>query len=377
MKKEIIDILTCPVTGGNLRLSTDDELKTLNIKIEKKELVYSDGSTILTQIEFALASEEGKYYYIVIDEVIMLRKDKAIQIERISKNVDLRSEKRDVENFYDNVGWKLFDDDHFVDAEKFEDLRPVAFEYFTECNNRVKKYIQPKGKYILDAGSGPIQYDGYLVYSEDYEYRICVDLSFESLKEAKKKLGSKGIYILGDITNLPLKDNVLDAAIALNAIYHIPMDEQSKALDEINRALKPGKTAAIVYTWGDKYSLFMNLALIYIKIWMAFQKIGRILKKILIKTKLLTKKSTEGEDPVLYFHAFPYGYFKNADWDFKLDIFVWRSISVPFSKIYIHPWLGGKRLLKCIYNWEDKHPKTAGKYGQYPLFVMTKPINKK
>lgn len=377
MKKEIIDILKCPVTGSNLRLSTDEELKELNLKIEKKELLHSDGKIVTKQIEYALVSQDEKYYYLIIDEVIMLRKDKSIQMDHKFKNVDLRSEKRDVENFYDNVGWKLFDDEHFVDAEKFEDLRPVAFEYFTECNNRVKKYIQQKGKFILDAGSGPIQYDGYLVYSEDYDYRICVDLSFESLKEAKKKLGSKGIYILGDITNLPLKDNVLDSAIALNAIYHIPMDEQSKALNEINRALKPGKTAAIVYTWGDKYSLFMNLALIYIKIWMAFQKIGRILKKILIKIKLISEKSREGEDPVLYFHAFPYGYFKNTNWNFKLDIFVWRSISVPFSKIYIHPWLCGKRLLKCIYNWEDKHPKTAGKYGQYPLFVMTKPINKK
>jgi len=373
MKKEIIDILRCPVTGGNILIATDDELIVLNNKIEKKELNFSDGTIIPNKIDLALVSEDKTNYYLVVDEVIMLRNDKAIQINNKSKYTDLRSEKRDVENFYDNVGWKLFDDEYFVDAEKFEDLRPVAFEYFTECNNRVKRYIQQKGKFILDAGSGPIQYDGYLVYSEDYDYRICVDLSFESLIEAKKKLGSKGVYILGDITNLPLKDNVLDAAIALNAIYHIPMDEQATALNEINRALKPEKTAAIVYTWGDKYSLFMNLALIYIKVWMAVQKIGRILKKILIKTRILSEKTSEGEDPVLYFHAFPYGYFKNTNWDFKLDIFVWRSISVPFSKIYVHPFLGGKKLLKCIYNWEDKHPKTAGKYGQYPLLIMTKP----
>lgn len=162
MKKEIIDILKCPVTGSNLRLSTDEELKELNLKIEKKELLHSDGKIVTKQIEYALVSQDEKYYYLIIDEVIMLRKDKSIQMDHKFKNVDLRSEKRDVENFYDNVGWKLFDDEHFVDAEKFEDLRPVAFEYFTECNNRVKKYIQQKGKFILDAGSGPIQYDVYL-----------------------------------------------------------------------------------------------------------------------------------------------------------------------------------------------------------------------
>jgi len=372
MNKEVVEILKCPISGTDLHLANQSDLESFNKRITEGSLFFADGSKVNSVAEEALISSTGNYYYIITEGIIWLRKDKAIIIGTEAEKLNLRSEKRDVEDFYDNIGWKLFDDKHFVDAEKFEDLRPVAYDYFTDCNNRVKRYISQSGKFILDAGSGPIQYDGYLVYSEDFDYRICVDLSFESLKEAKKKLGDKGVYILGDITNLPVKDNVLDAAIALNAIYHIPMDEQTNALNEINRSLKPGKTAAIVYTWGDKYSLFMNLGLFYIKLWMVVQKISRILKKILIKIKLFPKPA-EGSEPVLYFHAFPYGHFKNSNWDFKLDIFVWRSISVPFSKIYVHPWLGGKKLLMSIFNWEDKHPETAGKYGQYPLFVMTKP----
>jgi ubiquinone/menaquinone biosynthesis C-methylase UbiE/uncharacterized protein YbaR (Trm112 family) len=377
MKKEIVDILKCPITGSNLHLLNKDELEKVNEKVKNKTLNYLNGTVVVKPFEIALSNENNKFIYAVVDDIIILRKDKAIAANNSIENIDLRSEKRDVENFYDNIGWKHFDDEHFVDAEKFEDLRPLAFDYFTNCNNRVKKYIKQQGKFILDAGSGPIQYDGYLVYSEDYEYRICVDLSIASLIEAKNKLGNKGIYILGDITNLPLKDNVLDAAIALNAIYHIPMDEQAKALNEINRALKPGNTAAIVYTWGDKHSLFMNIGLIYIKVWMAFQKIGRLLKKVLEKLKIISRKPTDANNPVLYFHAFPYSYFKNTNWDFKLDIFVWRSISVPFSKIYMHKFLGGKKLLKAIYNWENKHPETAGRFGQYPLLVITKHTSNK
>ncbi len=372
MKEEIIKILKCPISGGDLVLASKHDLDLLNKKVKNGELEFTGGDKVLEEIQSALFSKEADCYYPIIQDVIVLRKDKAMIHDRKSEHIDLRSEKRDVENFYDNIGWKQVDDEHFADAKIFEDLRPVALDYFTGCNNRVKRYIQPKGKFILDAGSGPIQYDGYMVYSEDYDYRICVDLSIESLKQAKSKLGDKGICIMGDITNLPLKDNVLDAAIALNAIYHIPMDEQSKALNEINRALKPGHTAAVVYTWGDKYSLFMNIALIYIKVWMAFQKIGRIFLAMLKKLKLIPVKTDNSADPVLYFHAFPYGHFNNTDWDFKLDIFVWRSISVPFSKIYIHPFLGGKKILQSIFKWEDRHPETAGKYGQYPLFVITK-----
>lgn len=374
MKSEIVEILKCPISNGKLELVDSSVIEKLNEKIAAGTLEFADGDKVKETLKTVLISKDANCYYPVIEDVIILRNDKAIVLDAKNQHFDLRSEKRDVENFYDNIGWKLFDDTHFVDAEKFEDLRPVAIDYFNNCNNRVKRYIKQSGKFILDAGSGPIQYDGYLVYSEDYEYRICVDLSFESLKQAKKKLGNKGIYILGDITKLPLQDNVLDAAIALNAIYHIPKDEQATALNEINRALKPGHTAAVVYTWGDKYSLFMNLALIYIKVWMAIQKIGRIFKLILEKLKILPAKKIISENPVLYFHAFPYGHFNNTNWDFKLDIYVWRSISVPFSKIYIHPFLGGKKILKMIYNWEDKHPTTAGKYGQYPLFIMTKKI---
>jgi len=375
MKSEIVEILKCPISNGRLELADLSVVENLNHKVADGTLEFADGHKVEEALNTVLFSKKANCYYPIIQDVIILRNDKAIVMDAKTQHYDLRSEKRDVENFYDNIGWKLHDDTHFVDAEKFEDLRPVAINYFNNCNNRVKRYIKQSGKFILDAGSGPIQYDGYLVYSEDFEYRICIDLSFESLKQAKRKLGDKGICILGDITKLPLQDNVLDAAIALNAIYHIPKDEQSIALNEINRALKPECTAAVVYTWGDKYSLFMNLALIYIKVWMAIQKIGRILMSILTKIKLLPSKNNSSEEPVLYFHAFPYGHFKNTKWDFKLDIFVWRSISVPFSKIYIHPFLGGKKILKMIYNWEDKHPVTAGKYGQYPLFILTKKLN--
>ena len=107
----------------------------------------------------------------------------------------------------------------------------------------------------------------------------------------------------------------------------------------------------------------MNVALFYIKIFQGFQKMYRILK-----SKLLPNQGNPG----LYFHAWPPSYFKQSKWEAKIDILVWRSISVPFSKIYAQPFLGGKRLLKIIYNWEERNPTTAGKFGQYPMLVVTK-----
>ena len=51
------------------------------------------------------------------------------------------------------------------------------------------------GRFLLDAGSGPVQYDEYLTYSQDYRYRVCMDLSVVALQEARKRLGEKGIYV--------------------------------------------------------------------------------------------------------------------------------------------------------------------------------------
>lgn len=61
-------------------------------------------------------------------------------------------------------------------------------------------------------------------------------------------LGDKGIYILGDVTNLPLVDGCMDSIVSLHTLYHVPADEQSEVLAEIYRLLKPRGTAVIVYS---------------------------------------------------------------------------------------------------------------------------------
>lgn len=62
----------------------------------------------------------------------------------------------------------------------------------------------------------------------------------QALREGQKRLATdKGIFILGDLTNLPIADGVIDDAVSLHTIYHIPADLQATAVDEIVRVLKP------------------------------------------------------------------------------------------------------------------------------------------
>ena len=235
-------------------------------------------------------------------------------------------------------------------------------------------YLNNQGRYLLDAGSGPIQYPEYLTYSEGYDVRICVDISFLALKEAQKKLGDKGLYILGDITNVPLQDNTVDGAVAMHVIYHVPKDEQCSAFRELNRVLKPGSSAVVVYSWPKSQMLEWLLLPRRIK-----KSIRHWTRKSKSQVKnILRRENREkaiGADSVPetpYHFSHNLAYFRNSLKDMQFDIMVWRSVNVPFLRMYIHPHLFGAGILRWIYRKEEGNPALYGRIGQYPLFVIRK-----
>ncbi|MEI8132534.1 MAG: hypothetical protein WCG34_08875, partial [Leptolinea sp.] len=94
--------------------------------------------------------------------------------------MDNQDVKQQVRAFYDQVGWKTVGEGVYQNA-RYEDLRPVSREYIHRCHMRVKRYLQPSGDLLLDAGSGPVQYPEYLIYSEKYNHRVCLDISILAL----------------------------------------------------------------------------------------------------------------------------------------------------------------------------------------------------
>jgi len=371
-------ILRCPITKQELRLLELQEVESLNDRIANGELRHTDGTPVKVSLEAGFISRDGRFVYPVLDGIILLLENLAIPVTRQKDGaqVALRAEKKVLQDFYDSIGWQKAGQEttSFVDALKWEDLRPVASEYIHDCHLRVNRYIKKQGRYLLDAGSGPIQYPEYLSYSDGYAFRICVDISFLALKEAQKKLGNKGIYILGDITNIPLQDNTVDGAVSLHVIYHVPKDEQLAAFRELHRVLIPGSSAAIVYSWPNsqmlKWLLFPRRIKRNILRWI--QKLKSLVKKILRweNRKKTTAPVSVPETPYHYTHE--QAYFENNLKGIKFEIVVWRSIGVPFMRMYIHPHLFGAAILRGIYRKEEGNPALYGRIGQYPLFVIQK-----
>jgi ubiquinone/menaquinone biosynthesis C-methylase UbiE len=282
------------------------------------------------------------------------------------------AEKQLVKNYYDLHGWKKERGSIFTDAARFEDLRPVVNDYRMKCHLRVNRHLIKNGKFILDIASGPVQYPEYLSYSEGYQYRICGDISFTAIQEAKKVVGEKGLYVQCDVTRLPFASHVLDGLVSLHTIYHVPANEQKKALEELYRVLAFDKQAVVVYSFA-RFSILLKILMLPFNTYKLTRKLGgNLLRALKLKPALPVNKGIEGHGK-LYFHPHNYRWFKEQikpQMDFQL--YSWRSVTVSFTRSSIRPKLGGRFFLSLLYRLEDRFPRWFGKNGAYPMIVIKK-----
>jgi len=281
--------------------------------------------------------------------------------------------KNEVRHFYDEIGWKL-ESDGFYQNARYEDLRPVSADYIHRCHLRLVPYFQDGGKYFLDAGSGPIQYREYLAYSEKFEFRVCLDISITALKEARKRIGDHGLFVVGDVANLPFSSEVFAGAVSLHTLHHLPLEDQKKAWSEINRVLLPGRKAVVVNGWTESAMM---------KHWqkrvLRAEKIGHRIARI--RGKENGKARQEKSEKAMETPTGTYIQKLDANWirselpavigRSKIEIRCWRSVNVRWLRALIHnPY--GKAALRHLFALEEKKPEYYGEYGQYPMIILTK-----
>ncbi|MCK9246970.1 MAG: class I SAM-dependent methyltransferase [Anaerolineaceae bacterium] len=285
------------------------------------------------------------------------------------------SVKHEIGQFYDEIGWQLEAEGVYQNA-RYEDLRPVSAEYIHKCHMRVKRYLAPSGKYLLDGGSGPVQYDEYLTYSEGYQYRVCMDLSLVALVEARKRLGEKGIYINADIANLPFRSDVFDGIVSLHTIHHVPIEEKVGVYQGLHRCLKPGRTMVTVDGWSEvplaKPMQFLMRVANRLRRWTG--KEAAAMPDGFSASQANMQEKKPDQEPVgtfvlktsaRWFHSVMKGIL-------PYEIRVWRSVSVRFLRSVIQPEWAGRFWLKLLYRLEEWFPHYFGENGQYPLIIISK-----
>jgi ubiquinone/menaquinone biosynthesis C-methylase UbiE len=277
--------------------------------------------------------------------------------------------KQEVQDFYNRVGWQEISEGVYQNAT-FEDLRPVAREYIRRCHLRVLRHLKQQGTFLLDAGSGPIQYPEYLEYSKNYSFRVCADISILALQEARKRIGGQGLFVVADIAHLPFKPNAFEGVVSLHTIHHLPLEDHLTAYEELYRVLAQGCSAVIVNGWKNP----------------PVERWARALRRL--TDKLSPKKATSQADlpPAAslptpdqaggktFVSKYDAAWFKEAvGARLPYKIWVWRSVSVGIMRTWIRDGRFGSWLLGAVYRLEEMFPHFWGEKGVYPLIVVKKP----
>jgi len=358
-----IDILRCPVTGQSLSLLTAAELDACNGRLASHGLLHRDGTPAQGPLAAALGTPGRTEIYRVDHAIIWLLPDLALVSAAAVRSAAITGDKKIVQSFYDDFGWVKTEAGTFNDTAQFTDTRPLAQNYQRYCNARIGRELAG-GRYLLDVASGAIPHPEYLEFSRLYDVRICVDFSVRALHEARRKLGEAGLYILGDITRLPLAAGAIDSVISLHTVYHVPRAEQSAAIDELVRVTRPGGRVVVVYVWAS--SLLMNV------IFGLRGVLGRIRRSLRAKAPAAPAPAPAANPPI-YFSPQDHAWFeRDLARRHAARLKVWSAVSMLFQARFFTDDRLGRLSMKLIERLEDWFPRLAGRYGQYPMFIIDK-----
>jgi ubiquinone/menaquinone biosynthesis C-methylase UbiE len=346
-------ILKCPVTKEEILPANIELIQILNNKINAPE-----------QFANGFVNSSKTIFYPVKQNIIFLNRHYCIPVsDEIAVNKKMAFDKERIFNYYNQVSYINFEGQRiFEDADRWVDFRDFILPYTQHGFSNVRKYIQQKGTYFADIACGPVAFKEYVHLADNYEYRICIDLSVNALLEAQYNLGKekqKGIFICADMLELPLKENVCDAVVCHHALFHVQKELQNKAINEMFRVAKPSCSIAIVYDWFY-HSALMNITLGPVQLYrVARHFAGKLYARLFKKNKL-------------YFYSHSRNWFIKNNPGKKIKFYCWRSINIYFSRIYLHKYLGGKQLVEYLWKIEEKNPELMGKIGEYGIIVINK-----
>ena len=258
-----------------------------------------------------------------------------------------------VAEFYGSVGWDT-EDEITEDARRWEDLRPHAAAYVSQCRLRVARHTSERGQYLLDMASGPIQYPEYLEYSRKFDKRYCVDLSAKALEAARRRIGDHGVFLQGSFFDLDLEDNFFDCSVSLHTIYHMDRERQEEAVRKLLRVTKPGKPVIIVYS--NPHTIIDGFGLP--------RKVRRAVGRLVRRNRVV--------EPGVYFHAHPLRWWRRFADVAEVKIWPWRALAAHHQRRLIPDSPFGARLLERLFRAEDRFPRLFVRLFQYPMIVLVK-----
>ena len=80
VEKDLLDILVCPDDLTPVRMATAQELATLNARIAGGGVTNRGGQAVTTDVKEGLIRADGKYLYVVDNDIPVMLIDEAIPL---------------------------------------------------------------------------------------------------------------------------------------------------------------------------------------------------------------------------------------------------------------------------------------------------------
>lgn len=341
--EQLATILRCPATKEALRFIDDPSALAPFLSAETASKYSTSG----------YLNQSGTHFYPIVDGIVCMLPNTG---EALHENAKM------VQDFYEDFGWKRDAEGRFHDSRLFIEQKTAVEGYYLKTMQRLQQFLQPSGDYLLDVASGPVFQPENQALSNNFKKRICVDLSFRALAEARRNIGDeKGIFIQGDISKLPLIDGLCDNAMSIHTLYHVPRELQEAAVKELLRVTKPGANVIILYNWAW-HSWLMNVLLFPVRLVKAAKRLYRYF------TVSANERWLSGG---LYFYPHTPAWFERIgrEQGVQVSFSSLTSIHQDFVKYYVHDGFGGASLLRFVLKMEQRFPNCLGRHGAFGYVV--------
>lgn len=120
-------------------------------------------------------------------------------------------------------------------------LTGATSDYYAEHKVlEIKKYEKNSHQFVLDIGCGDGLTEVYFSKHFSSWNLAGIDISAQSIGEAKKKGIRNTNFTFYDGINIPFPNNTFDLVFLSSVLHHVSFDEHLPLLKEIRRVLQPG-----------------------------------------------------------------------------------------------------------------------------------------
>ena len=263
-----------------------------------------------------------------------------------------------VRDFYDGYGWKKVTEGQLGEDKQFRQFSKPYYRYPDADNRTISCFSHLSGR-LLIAGGGDLP-ESHVRIASKFSNVCCLDISRTGLDIAKSKL-EKSHFVLGSILNIPFPDDYFDAVFCAHVIYHIDIDLQERAVDELIRTTKPRGRIVILYS--NPESLMRRIV--------RKKKRLPILWRMRRGSKAHSNQPSE-ERPPLYYALHPLRWWQRFGTKCDLSFMPWDVMEAEQeSELLWNDTMAAIAYWLC-HRFERKYPEVAVKWWQFPIIVLDK-----